>query len=164
MLSDSGAAPRPFIMPAVMFDGPAQDRAEEAAEFYVKLFNSSSGQEAEVGGISRYPERTGKAEAGALAFGEFRVGDQWFVVMDNGSGQDHGLRGISLLVNCEVQKEIDFFWDSLSADSDAENCGWLKDKFGMSWQIVPVNHAELLRHPNAFAHMMEMKKLVIADF
>ena len=103
-------------------------------------------------------------KAGALAFGEFRVGDQWFVVMDNGSGQDHGLDGISLLVNCADQEEIDLLWDALSADPGAEQCGWLKDQFGMSWQIVPANLEELLQRPDAFVHMMQMNKLVIDDF
>ena len=164
MLTSPEGAPRPFLMPAMMFDGPAQDRAEEAAKFYVELFNNTRPQTAEVGNISRYPERSGKAEAGALAFGEFRVGDQWFVVMDNGSGQDHGLDGISLLVNCADQEEIDLMWDALSADPGAEQCGWLKDQFGMSWQIVPANLEELLQRPDAFVHMMQMNKLVIDDF
>ena len=119
---------------------------------------------AEVGNTFKYPEHSGKAEAGALAFGEFRVGDHWFVVMDNGSGQDHGFGGVFLLVNCADQEEIDFLWGSLSAEPAAEQCGWLKDKFGMAWQIVPANLEELIQRPDAFAHMMQMKKLVIADF
>ena len=164
MLTNPEGDPRPFLMPAMMFDGPAQDRAEEAANFYVELFNNSDAHAAEVGNTFTYPERSGKAEAGALAFGEFRVGDQWFVVMDNGSGQDHGFGGMSLLVNCADQEEIDFLWDSLSAEPDAEQCGWLKDTFGMTWQIVPANVQELLQRPNAFAHMMQMKRLVIDDF
>lgn len=176
MLSNPEGDPRPFLMPAMMFDGPAQDRAEEAANLYVELFNHNNEQaaearaeaenknSAEVGNTFKYPERSGKAEAGALAFGEFRVGDQWFVVMDNGSGQDHGFGGVSLLVNCAGQEEIDFLWDSLIAEPEAEQCGWLKDKFGIAWQIVPANLDELMQRPDAFAHMMQMKKLVIADF
>ena len=117
-----------------------------------------------MGNTFKYPEASGKAKEGSLAFGEFRIGDQWFVVMDNGSGQDHGFGGVSLLVNCADQEEIDFLWDSLSAEPEAEQCGWLKDKFGMAWQIVPANLEELVQRPDAFAHMMQMKKLVIADF
>ena len=72
--------------------------------------------------------------------------------------------GLSLEVQCEDQTEIDRLWDALSAVPDAEQCGWLKDRYGVSWQIVPENMAELMARPNAFERMLEMKKLVIADF
>ncbi|MBF4553743.1 VOC family protein [Corynebacterium suicordis] len=160
---DPESDPRPFIMPSMMFDGPAQDRAQEAAEFYVSLF-AEYGEGAAVGTTFPYSEDTGKAAAGALAYGDFRIGDQWFSIMDNGSGQDHGFGGISLLIQCEDQAEIDRLWDAMSAVPEAEQCGWLKDKFGMAWQVVPANLEELMERPDAFQHMMQMKKLVIADF
>lgn len=154
---------RPLIMPSMMFDGPAQDRAQEAAEFYVSLFKQDN-ESAEMGTTFPYSEPTGKADAGALAYGDFRIADQWFAIMDNGSGQDHGFGGVSLLIQCEDQEEIDRLWDAMSAVPEAEQCGWLKDKFGMAWQVVPANLEELMQRPDAFQHMMEMKKLVIADF
>lgn len=159
ILTNPEGDPRPFIVPSIMFDGDAQDRAAEAADFYVSQF-----EDAEVGNKHQYGETTGKASAEALAFGEFRIGDQWFVVMDNGSGQDHGIDGVSLLVSCKDQQEIDRLWDAMSAVPEMEQCGWLKDKFGVAWQIVPENMEELMQRPNAYEHMMQMKKLVIADF
>jgi predicted 3-demethylubiquinone-9 3-methyltransferase (glyoxalase superfamily) len=71
---------------------------------------------------------------------------------------------VSFAVDCEDQKEIDYYWGKLSAVPESEQCGWCKDKFGLSWQIVPKNMNELMARPGAFAKMMDMKKLVIADF
>ncbi|HEX7259692.1 MAG TPA: VOC family protein, partial [Candidatus Saccharimonadia bacterium] len=67
-------------------------------------------------------------------------------------------------VACEDQEEIDYYWEKLSAVPESEQCGWLKDKYGLSWQIVPKNVDELLKRPGAYANMMQMKKLVIADY
>lgn len=98
-------------------------------------------------------------------FSEFRVGDQWFAAMDSGVEQDFTFNGaISIEVRCENQAEIDRYWEALSAVPDAEQCGWLVDPYGVSWQIVPADLGELMERPNAFANMMQMKKLVIADF
>jgi predicted 3-demethylubiquinone-9 3-methyltransferase (glyoxalase superfamily) len=71
---------------------------------------------------------------------------------------------ISLVINCKDQVEIDYYLEKLSSDSEFEQCGWCKDKYDLSWQIVPENMGELLSRPNAFAHMLEMKKLVIEKF
>lgn len=98
-------------------------------------------------------------------YGEFRVGEQWFAVMDSGVEQpfDFGC-GVSLEGQCADQAEIDSLWEALSAVPEAEQCGWLADRFGVSWQIVPANMGELMQRPDAYEHMMEMKKIVIADF
>lgn len=163
MLTDPAGDPRPFIIPALMFDGDAQDRAAEAADFYVSVFADSPGG-AEVGNRYPYGAPTGKAGADALAFGEFRIGDQWFMAADNGSGVDHGFScGVSLEVGCADQAEIDRLWEALSAVPEAEQCGWLTDRFGVSWQIVPEDMGELMERPGAYGNMMEMKKIVIAD-
>ncbi|HMR49642.1 MAG TPA: VOC family protein [Arachnia sp.] len=164
MLTDPAGEPRPFVVPALMFGGPAQDKAAEASDFYVALFSSVPGGAA-VGSRFPYMAPTGPASAEALAFGEFRVGDQWFMASDFGA--DHAFaftEGVSLEVQCEDQAEIDRLWSALSAVPEAEQCGWLKDRYGVSWQIVPENMAELMSRPHAFARMLEMKKLVIADF
>lgn len=164
MLTDPSGDPRPFVVPALMFGGEAQDKAAEAAEFYVSLLSSSPGGAA-IGNRFPYGTPTGPAGAAALAFGEFRVGDQWFMASDFGA--DHAFAfspGVSLEVQCEDQAEIDRLWDALSVVPEAEQCGWLVDRYGVSWQVVPVNMAELMSRPDAFEHMLAMKKLVIADF
>jgi predicted 3-demethylubiquinone-9 3-methyltransferase (glyoxalase superfamily) len=164
MLTDPAGEPRPFVVPALMFGGPAQDKAAQAADFYVSLFSSLPGGAA-VGNRFPYGVPTGPASAEALAYGEFRVGDQWFMATDFGA--DHAFafsEGVSLEVQCEDQTEIDRLWTALSAVPEAEQCGWLKDRYGVSWQIVPTDMAELMARPGAFEHMLEMKKLVIADF
>lgn len=164
MLTDPTGAPRPFIVPALMFDGAAQGRAAEAADAYVELFSQLPGG-AEVGHRAPYGAPTGDASAEALAFGEFRIGDQWFMASDNGSGNDFGFScGVSLEADCDGQAEIDLLWDALSAVPEAEQCGWLADRFGVSWQIVPANLDELMARPGAYGRMMEMHKIVIDEF
>lgn len=167
MLTDPAGAPRPFIIPALMFDGRAQDRAAEAADTYTSLFAPIMQEEGgtEIGKRFPYGVTSGKAGPQALAFGEFRLGEQWFIGNDNGSGVDHGFScGVSLEVQCRDQQQIDYLWEGLSAVPEAEQCGWLADRFGVSWQIVPENMGELMQRPGAFEHLLQMKKLVIADF
>jgi predicted 3-demethylubiquinone-9 3-methyltransferase (glyoxalase superfamily) len=71
---------------------------------------------------------------------------------------------VSFAISCKDQEEIDFYWEKLSSVPESEQCGWCKDKFGLSWQIIPENMGELMQRPGAYAHMMQMKKLVIAEF
>lgn len=163
MLTRAEGEPRPLIIPALMFDGPAQNRAAEAAARYVELFAGFPGG-SQVGHQSPYGAATGDATADALAFGEFRIGEQWFMGSDNGSGTDHGFtNGVSLQVNCADQAAIDALWEGLSAVPEAEQCGWLVDEFGVSWQIVPAALGELMQRPGAYERLMQMKKIVIAD-
>ncbi|WP_336651339.1 MULTISPECIES: VOC family protein [unclassified Leucobacter] len=160
MLTDPAGEPRPFIVPSLMFSGRAQNRASEAIDFYTAVFSDAA-----AGGRFPYGVPSGPASAEALMYGDFRVGGQWFAVMDSGVEQpfDFGC-GVSLEVQCDDQAEIDALWEALSAVPEAEQCGWLADRFGVSWQIVPANMGELMQRPDAYAHMMEMKKIVIADF
>ena len=159
VLGDGTGDPRPFVMPTLMFGGTAQNRAAEALAFYTSVF-----EDAAPGGSFPYGEPTGPATADALMFGEFRIGEQWFSVMDSGVEQDFSFScGVSLEVRCADQAEIDRYWDALTAVPEAEQCGWLADKFGVSWQIVPANIGELMEHEGAFERMLPMKKLVIAD-
>ena len=96
-------------------------------------------------------------------FGEFAVGDEWFAVMDSPSPHEFDFNeGLSLQVECADQAEIDAVWQALSRVPEAEVCGWCKDQFGVSWQVVPENIEELLAG-SGFAAMMTMKKIVIAD-
>ena len=159
MLSDSDGDPRPFLMPSLLFGGAAQNRAREAVELYTSLFERSR-----IGLMVDYTQQTGPATPGAVMFSDFQLEGQWFTAMDSGVPQEDSFTcGVSLEVRCRDQAEIDRLWDALSAVPEAEQCGWLADRFGLSWQIVPENMGELMRHPGAYARMLEMHKLVIAE-
>lgn len=159
-LTDPAGYPRPFLMPALLFSGPSQNRASEMVDFYLDLFPGS-----ELGTRAPYTEATGPAMPGAVLYSDFRIGEQWLVAMDSSSEQPFVFSpGVSLSVQCHNQAEIDRLWEALSAVPEAEQCGWLVDRAGVSWQIVPENMAELLARPDGYEHMMQMKKLVIADF
>jgi predicted 3-demethylubiquinone-9 3-methyltransferase (glyoxalase superfamily) len=160
ILTNPAGEPRPFIVPSLMFGAGVVNRAEEAVAFYTGIFD-----DAEPGTLARYPEQTGPARAGSLMFADFTLAGQWFAAMDSGVEQDFTFNeAVSFSIACQDQAEIDYFWGKLSHVPEAEQCGWCKDKFGVSWQVVPANMAECMARPDAFAHMMEMKKLVIADF
>ncbi len=160
MLTDPAGEPRPFIIPSLLFSQEQANKASEAIDYYISVFN-----DAQRGTEARYPEDTGPAKAGSLMFADFKLENQWFTAMDSGVEQTSSFNeAVSLAVFCEDQAEIDYLWEKLSTDPKFEQCGWCKDKFGVSWQIVPKNIEELMKKPDAFAKMMEMKKLVIADF
>lgn len=160
MLTDPAGEPRPFVIPNLLFGGAAQNHAREAIEFYTSLFEDSR-----IGTLAEYPEQTGPATAGSLMFADFQLAGQWFATMDSGTDQAFSFDcGVSLEVDCADQAEIDRFWGAMSAVPEAEQCGWLADQFGVSWQIVPANMGELMQRPDAYEHMMQMKKIVIADF
>ncbi|MCO8245412.1 MULTISPECIES: VOC family protein [unclassified Haladaptatus] len=155
---------RPDLMPSLMFTQDNVNKAEEAVDFYTDVFADT-----ELGHLERYPEDTGPAKKGALAYGDFKAEDVWLAVMDTGVEQDFAFNeAISLIVNCDTQDEIDELWDALSAVPEAEQCGWLKDKYGVSWQITPTMLNELPDDDSeASARMMEalleMKKLDITE-
>jgi predicted 3-demethylubiquinone-9 3-methyltransferase (glyoxalase superfamily) len=163
ILTNPGGTPRPFIVPSLLFTGANTNHAEEAINFYVSVFSQSG---AKAGTKMPYGKDTGPAKASALAFGDFMLAEnEWFAAMDSGVEQPFTFNeAVSLAVTCKDQAEIDYFWQKLSAVPEAEQCGWCKDKYSVSWQIVPENMGELMQKPDAFARMMRMKKLVIADF
>jgi predicted 3-demethylubiquinone-9 3-methyltransferase (glyoxalase superfamily) len=97
-------------------------------------------------------------------FTDFKLENQWFAAMD--SGREHNYtfnEAVSLLVNCKDQHEIDYYWEKLSAVPEAEQCGWLKDRYGVSWQIVPEFQGELLKKEKAVQAFLKMKKINIKD-
>lgn len=94
---------------------------------------------------------------------DFELAGQRFVAINAGP-EFTFTEAVSFAVFCKDQAEIDYFWDRLSADPASEQCGWCKDRYGLSWQIVPENMDEYMLRPGAYAKMMEMKKIVIADF
>src|SRR5215207_8887059 len=137
-------------------------QAEEAARFYTSLFSNS-----EIKSVSRYPaegeEVTGKP-AGAVMTVTFELDGQEFIAL-NGGPQFKFTEAISLLVNCDTQQELDELWSKLSAGGEEGQCGWLKDKFGLSWQVVTTNLGKLMSDPDparsqrVMNALMQMKKL-----
>lgn len=150
------------ITPYLWFD----TEAEEAARFYVSVF-----KDARLGEISRYGNEgtdiTGKA-AGTVLTVSFELNGQQFIAL-NGGPQFKFTEAISFSVDCEDQSEVDYYWDRLSAGGSEGPCGWLKDKYGLSWQINPRRLAELLADPDqakadrAMKAMMQMKKIDVAE-
>ena len=143
-------------------------QAEDAARFYAGIFKDSK-----IGAIARYPEAGQEIHgkpAGSVMTVEFEVNGQPFIAL-NGGPQFSFNEAISIEVPCADQAEVDYYWDRLSEGGDpaAQACGWLKDKFGLSWQVVPPGMAEMMNDPDkmkverAFGAMMQMKKLDITE-
>jgi len=140
--------------------------AEEAAKFYVGIFKNSK-----IGKITRYPKEAAAKigpPPGSVMTVEFTLDRVEFAAL-NGGPQFKFTEAISFNVNCETQEEIDYFWEKLSADGGSTRpCGWLKDKFGLSWQVSPVILGDMLADPDAakaervMNAMMEMDKIDIA--
>ena len=144
------------IRPFLWFD----DNAEEAVSFYVSVFD-----DAEITDVSRYQEGS-PGPAGTVMSMSFRIEGQEFLAL-NGGPLFTFSEAISFLINCETQDEVDRLWDALSAGGEEQPCGWLRDRFGLSWQIVPRVLGELLGGSDpegsqrAMQAMLKMKKLDI---
>lgn len=146
------------ITPNLWFDG----NAKEAVEFYTSVFPDSK-----VVKTSHYPTE-GLADfqkdmAGKELAIDFDLNGQRFVAINAGPEFKFN-ESVSFAVACKDQAEIDYYWEKLSVVPESEICGWCKDKYGLSWQIVPENMDELMERPGAFGKLMEMHKIVIADF
>lgn len=129
------------ISPTLMFVGAVWGKAEEAITFYTSLFPNS-----EVRHILRYGKDEEPDVEGTIKHAGFLLEGQEFAAMDSARGHDFGFNeAISFTVSCDTQKEIDYYWDHLSAVPEAEQCGWLKDRYGLSWQVVPSSMDEMLR-------------------
>lgn len=158
MLNNPEGDKRPKIVPSLMFTKKRDGQAEDAMKFYTSVFKESEISK----NLNYYPSDMPDRE-GKISYADFRLFDQWFAVMDGGDVHDFSFSpAISLMVLCKDQEEIDFYWEKLSANPDFEQCGWLEDKYGVSWQIAPENIDELIRLPGAYKRMMSMKKLDIA--
>jgi predicted 3-demethylubiquinone-9 3-methyltransferase (glyoxalase superfamily) len=151
------------ITPFLWFD----KNAEEAMNFYIEVFKGSpsgQGKDSEILSITRYPEgqQVGPMAdmQGQVLTGVFKLAGQKFMCLDGGPIFKFN-EANSYYVECEDQTEIDYFWDKLSAVPESEQCGWLKDKFGLSWQIIPKNMAELMQSPKAVQAMLKMHKIDI---
>jgi predicted 3-demethylubiquinone-9 3-methyltransferase (glyoxalase superfamily) len=131
---------RQKITPMLMFTGKESGKAEEAITFYTSVFHNSN-----AGFIQRYGAGEEPDKEGTVRFAAFTLEGQEFAAMD--SAYEHGFgfnEAISLMAHCDTQQEIDYYWEQLSADPNAEQCGWLKDKYGLSWQVVPNEMDEML--------------------
>jgi predicted 3-demethylubiquinone-9 3-methyltransferase (glyoxalase superfamily) len=146
------------ITPFLWFD----TQAEEAAKLYTSLFKNSS-----IGKISRYPPGA-PGQEGKVMTVEFKLDGQDFIAL-NGGPHFSFTPAVSMFIKCETQEEVNRLWDALSEGGTKEQCGWLRDKFGLSWQVVPNGLQELLqdkdagRAQRAMAAMMKMKKLDIEE-
>ena len=144
------------IVPFLWFDG----KAEEAMNFLVSIFKNSK-----TGRISRYGE-AGPGPKGTVMSATFQLDGQEFFAL-NGGPQYAFTPAISLFVNCETQEEVDELWEKLSAGGEKGRCGWLKDKYGLSWQIIPralgemLNDADPAKSQRVMKAMMQMTKIDI---
>lgn len=158
------------IVPSLWFD----KETEEAVNLYISVFNSSPHKRADSKIISLTRYEKGMEVPGAedlegkVLTAIFELSGQRFMALDGGPIFKFN-EAVSFYVECEDQAEVDHFWKRLSAVPESEQCGWLKDKFGLSWQIIPKQLGELLGSPNrkkalaATNAMLKMKKIVIAD-
>ncbi|HEX5415841.1 MAG TPA: VOC family protein [Chloroflexota bacterium] len=146
------------IVPFLWFD----DQAEEAMNHYISIFPDSM-----VLSVSRYGDDV-SGLAGKVMTASFRLSGQEFMAL-NGGPHFHFTEAISLFVNCETQEEVDELWEKLSAGGEEQQCGWLKDKYGLSWQIIPRALGKLMSDPNpekasrVAQAMMKMVKIDIAE-
>jgi len=147
------------ISPFLWFD----NNAEEAVQFYTSIFKNSK-----MGAVSRYGE-AGPGPEGSVMVATFEIEGVQFTAL-NGGPMFKFTEAISFVVNCESQEEVDHYWNELTADGGKESrCGWLKDKFGLSWQIVPTALGKMMRDPDkekakrVMQAMLKMNKIIIAD-
>ncbi len=149
------------ITPNLWFNG----NAKEAVDFYVSVFPNSK-----ILSTEYYPRSSeeGLADfqkdlAGQVLTVEFELDGVRFIAINAGPEFKFS-EAISFAIDCTDQAEIDYFWGKLSSVPASEQCGWCKDKYGLSWQVVPSNMEELMRKPNAFAILMQQKKIVIGEY
>lgn len=140
------------ITPFLWFDG----KAEEAMNFYVSIFKNSK-----VGSVSRYGEG-GPGPKGSVMSATFQLLGQEFIAL-NGGPMFTFSPAISLFVNCETQEEVDELWEKLSAGGEKQRCGWLKDKYGLSWQIIPSILGKLLQDKDAVKSSRAMQAMLQMD-
>ncbi len=147
------------VSPCLWFDG----QAEEAADLYVSLIPDSR-----IDRVVRSPADTPSGPEGTVLLVEFTLAGQAFTAL-NGGPQFKFNESVSFVIDCEGQEEVDRLWEALSADEAAEQCGWLKDRFGLSWQVIPSALPRLLADPDpakakrVMNAMLEMKKIDVAE-
>lgn len=140
ILTNPNGEEKPFIIPSMMFTKDMSGKAQEATDFYLSVFKNSKR-----GIVSRYGEEAGPDLTGMINYTDFQLEGQWFTAMDGGSMHAFGFtEATSFIVKCDSGEELDYYWNKLSADPKSEQCGWLKDKYGFSWQIIPKRFDEMM--------------------
>lgn len=152
----------PKITPSLLFVGKQYGKAQEAIKSYTGIFTDSSIQQ-----LHLYLKEEDARQEGKLKFGQFKIADTIFAAMDGfGEHNFEFNEAVSFVVQCDTQEEIDYHWNLLTKDGQESMCGWLKDKFGVSWQIIPKNIGKLLsdkdKAPAAMKALMAMKKIDLA--
>ncbi len=149
ILTNPEGEERPGIVPTLLFVGDVCGKAEEAIQFYLSVFqgapSASVRRESKIGAIMRYGAGQAPEKEGTVAFADFELSGTWLAAMD--SALEHHFafnEAISLLIPCQTQAEVDYYWGELSADPRAEQCGWLKDRYGLSWQVWPTIIGEMM--------------------
>ncbi|MFA6082860.1 VOC family protein [Mucilaginibacter sp.] len=163
ILTNPSGEERPVIVPSLLFTEPVPGKADEAIDFYCSVFKNSKR-----GNTAPRTEDMGPDKAGTLMYADFYIDKTWLAAMDSAHPHGFGFNdAVSLLIPCETQEEIDYYWSALSADGEAGQCGWLKDKYGVSWQVASTVMFDALKNgsPEQIAHVtqvfMTMKKVDI---
>ncbi|MDB4919354.1 VOC family protein [Mucilaginibacter sp.] len=164
MLANPEGEKRPVIVPSLMFTEAMAGKANEAIDFYCSVF-----KESKRGTTAPRPEDMGPDKAGTLMYADFYINGTWLAAMD--SAHPHGFvfnEAVSLLISCESQEEINYYFSALSADPKDEQCGWLKDKYGVSWQVSSTLMEEVFQNgtreqiDRVTQAFMPMKKIDLA--
>ncbi len=165
ILTNPQGEERPRIIPSMLFVNEKYGKAEEVVDFYLSVFRPSK-----LGTRMKYGPGQEPNKEGTVMFSDFQLFDGWFTAMDGGGKHEFDFNeALSLIVHCDTQEEIDEYWQKLSAVPESEQCGWLKDKYGVSWQIVPTVMNEMMNKgtPEQMARVTEaflkMKKFDIAE-
>ena len=161
-LSDVGQK----ITPSLLFTQDHFGKAEEAIGFYTSVFKNSS-----VDGILKWPEEQGKELAGKVQHAQVVLDGNKMMLMESLGHQFTFSEGVSLTIYCDSQEEVDYYWERLGegGDEKAQQCGWLKDKYGLSWQVIPavliemLNDADKRKSQKVMEAMLQMKKIDIAE-
>ena len=160
IIVQADGVPTQTITPGLLFTKENVGRAEEAMQFYSSVFPNSK-----IESIFRYENHPGEKD-GNIAHALFNLHGQEFIAQESAGPHEFTFNeGVSLSISCKDQDEIDYYWEKLIADGGQESvCGWLKDKYGVSWQVGPANMEELMKKPGAFKTMMGQKKIIIAEY
>jgi len=164
ILTDPEGEPRQSVIPSLLFVGDVCGKAEEALNHYVSIFKDSR-----MGTVAKYPAGMEPDKEGTAMFAEAMLAGQWIVAMDSAHTHEFSFsEAVSFSVECADQAEVDYFWKKLTDGGSESMCGWLKDKYGVSWQVVPKRLGELMLDPDkekvarVTAALMEMRKFDIA--
>jgi predicted 3-demethylubiquinone-9 3-methyltransferase (glyoxalase superfamily) len=157
ILTNSEGDERPKIVPSMLFTNEKSGKAEEAVKFYISCFKDSK-----MGNLMHFEDDHEPNKKGTVMFSDFKLDDVWLAAMDGGNVHEFTFNeAISFMIRCKDQEEINAFYDKLSAVPEAEICGWIKDKYGVSWQLVTEDMEEISKNKNAMEKMLKMKRIDI---